>query len=321
MLVAAAAALALAACAKPHNQTYSEEKEQATLIHPASPAPAPTAAAGASGAATETDVATSTPKPPAAPSNAVAAPSPAATPMLAYAYDYAVEAPPSRIRGLVARRVAECAAAGPARCQVVGSNVSEQGKDEVTARLELKATPGWLAGFADRIAKDASDVGGRLTNQTVTSEDLSRQIVDTEAAVRAKTALRDRLQSLLETRPGSLQDLLKVEEELANVQGDLDATNSELAAMRERIATSDVTIEFSSAGVLSPQGAWSPVPHAISDFSGILAASIAAMIYVIAFAAPWLLVIGLPLWIFRKRIFRRRASTPPKPLDIPKPAP
>jgi hypothetical protein len=307
LALTAAALVTLSACKAGQPQTYAEQRAtvSAALKPPPQTAQSTLADADASGAQPA-----EAPKPPApAPANAVETSSPAATPMLAYAYDYAVEAPAERIRGLVAKRVAECTAAGPARCQVTGSNISEQSKDEVTARLQLKATPAWLAGYAERVAKDAAGAGGSLTNQTVTSEDLSRQIVDTEAAVRAKTALRDRLQALLETRPGSLEDLLKVEEELASVQGDLDATNSELAAMRERVATSDVTIEFSSAGVLSPQGSWSPIPHALSDVSGIFAASIAAIIYVIAFAAPWLLVIGLPLWIFRRRIFKRR----PKP--------
>lgn len=238
--------------------------------------------------------------------------------MLAYNYDYAIEAPPPRVRPLVLKIQSECVSAGPTRCQVTGSNISEQGGDRVIAKLELQATPAWLVGYADRIAKEAADAGGRLTNQTVGSEDLSRQIVDSAAQVRAKTALRDRLQKLLETHPGSVQDLLKVEEELATVQGDLDAANSELATMRERVATSQVTIAFASTGVLSPQGAWSPIPSAMSDVTSIFAQSIAAMIYIVAIAVPWLLVVGLPIWIFRRRIFKPRPQ-PTKPAESAKP--
>ena len=94
------------------------------------------------------------------------------------------------------------------------------------------------------------------------SEDLTRQIVDTEAAVRARTALRDRLQAILATRPGKLSDLLEVEKELARVQGELDATQSELAVMRTRVVTSLLTITYSSgASLMAPRGAMRLAPE------------------------------------------------------------
>ena len=248
------------------------------------------------------------------------APDPAATPMLAYSYEYGVEAPPSKIRDLIGREQAACVNAGAAACQVTGANISEAGRDSVTAKLTLKATPAWLKGYEGRLTEEAKAAGGRLTQSTVTSEDLSRQIVDTQAVVRAKTALRDRLQQMLDSRPGKLEDLVDLEEKLADVQGDLDATNSELAVMRERVATSDVTIDYDSAGVLAPQGVWSPVSRAVGGFLGILAGSIATMIDIVAVLFPWVVVIGLILWLLRKRLprFGRRSRPKPTPLDLPK---
>ena len=185
----------------------------------------------------------------------------------------------------------------------------------MTANLTLKATPAWLTGYEGRLATDAQGAGGKLTKTQVTTEDLSRQIVDTQAAVNAKTALRDRLLQMLQTRSADLSDLLAVQEKLSDAQGDLDATNSELATMKERIATSDVTIDYTSTGVLAPQGTWSPVGSAVTGASGVLAASIAVLIYAVAFLAPWVLIIGGLIWAFRKRIFR---PGKPKPVPAPK---
>jgi len=256
------------------------------------------------------------PAPPAqtAPASNAAPPAPSATPLLAYSYDYGVEAPPANIRILVSKAEAGCAAAGTTVCEITGVNISETGPDQVSAHLTLKATPAWLTGYEGRLATDAQGAGGKLTKTEVTTEDLSRQIVDTQAAVAAKTALRDRLLQMLQTRQGDLADLLAVQEKLADVQGDLDATTSELAAMRERIATSEVTIDYQSSGVLAPQGAWSPVGGAVTGAAGVLAASIAVLIYAVAFIAPWALIIGGLIWLFRKRLFRPRA---PKPAVVP----
>ena len=294
----------LTACERPAAQNAADQAAKVNLLKPpAAAAPSDTDASSAA----------------AARSSAPAAPNPAASPMLAYSYDYGVEAPAAKVRALMATHQAACDAAGPSVCQVTGAEASEDGKDQVSAKLTFRATPAWLKGYDDRLSQDAARVGGRLVKSAVTSDDLTRDIVDTDAAVKAKTALRDRLQAVLEQRPGQVEDLLKVEEELATVQGDLDATASELAVMRQRVATSDVTIEYDSAGVLAPQGVWSPVSNAIVSAAGILAGSLAAMIELVAGLAPWLLVVGLVVWLFRKRLPKwgraapKAAAAPPPP--------
>lgn len=241
---------------------------------------------------------------------------PASVPMLAYSYRYGIEAPPRAVRGLLARHEAACAAAGPTVCQVTSSQVQEYGQDEVRGALTLRAAPAWLKGFRAGLAGEAKSAGGRLAAVNVSSEDLSRQIVDTEAALRAKTTLRDRMQALLADRPGKLGDLIELERELARVQGEIDATQSELALMRTRVATSDVTISYASAGVLAPEGVLAPLSEALSDFLRIIVGTLAVMIRVIAALAPWVLAIGALLWVFRKRLpkirlRRRKAAEPP----------
>lgn len=245
-----------------------------------------------------------------APASAPARTSPAAVagPMLAYSYRYGVSAPARAVRGLLARHEAACAGAGPTHCQVIASSVSEAGEDRVSASLSFRAAPDWLGKFRAGLAGQAKAVGGKVVNATVTSDDLSRQIVDTEATLRAKAALRDRLQAMLGSRPGKLSDLLDVERELARVQGEIDAAQSELEMMRARVAMSEVTLSYESEGVLAPQGVFAPLARATSEFVGIIALGLAAMVRLVAWIMPWLVVIGTPAWIFRKRLFKGRLS-------------
>ncbi|WP_309645396.1 DUF4349 domain-containing protein [Phenylobacterium sp.] len=251
----------------------------------------------------------------AAPAQAPQAKVPAGVPMLAYSYDYGLTAPPKAIRALLARHEAACAKAGPAVCQVTGSSVTEEGPDRVVGQLSMRATPAWLTRFRTGLAGEAKDAGGRLVRASVASEDLSREIVDTEAMLRAKTTLRDRLQGLLASRPGKLADLVELERELARVQGELDSAQSQLAVMRQRVATSEIEVGYESAGVLAPQGVWAPLAAAFGDFVAILAVTLAGMVRFVAWTTPWLILLAGMAWLFRRRLtglFRRKTPKPPQ---------
>ena len=97
-----------------------------------------------------------------------------------------------------------------ARLQLVASNRTGDPQDSLRGSLSLRAEPEWLQRFVKGVQSDAISAAGRVTSQWTTTEDLTREIVDTEATLRAKRALRDRLQQLLATRPGSLADLLGI---------------------------------------------------------------------------------------------------------------
>lgn len=222
-------------------------------------------------------------------------------PQLAYSYDYMLSAPAKAIRGMVSRHEAACAQAGPSVCQITGSAVQEAGQDQITGTLTLRATPAWLTRFRGGLEGEAKTAGGRVTRATVQSEDLSRQIVDTEATIRAKATLRDRLQVLLATRPGKLSELLELERELAQVQGELDATQSELAVMRSRVATSELKLTYESVGVLAPQGVLAPLAEAVSGVAGIVVATLAVMVTALAWTAPWALLVGGAAWVYLRR--------------------
>ncbi len=145
--------------------------------------------------------------------------------------------------GVMDGHVAACRNAGPRVCQLVASRRDGDPQDSLHGSLSLRAEPQWLQRFIKGVQSDAVGAAGRVTSQWTTTEDLTREIVDTEATLRAKRALRDRLQQLLATRPGSLSDLLGVERELSRVQSEIDSTESNLTAMRTRVAMSALTIE------------------------------------------------------------------------------
>src|SRR5262249_41092836 len=155
-----------------------------------------------------------------------------------------LEIPSAGLAGVMDAHVRACQAAGPRLCQLVGASRNGDPDSQMNGSVNIRGEPNWLRTFMGGIGAQANAAGGRVLSQATTTEDLTRDIVDTEAHLRAQTTLRDRLQQLLRSRPGRLSDLLDVERELARVQGEIDSTQSNLAVMRTRVDMSELTISY-----------------------------------------------------------------------------
>jgi hypothetical protein len=224
---------------------------------------------------------------------------PLGLPLLAYRYSYGLEAPARALPGLLRRHEAACVSAGPATCQVIGASTATMGEDEVRGRLEIRARADWLQRFRGGLEADAKRADGRVSHTSVETEDLTRAIVDTEAQLRAKAALRTRLENLLASRPGKLAELLEVERELARVQGEIDSAQSQLSVMRARVLMSKLEIAYASEGRAVTDATLNPLAAAFRDFAGIVAMVLAAMVRVVAFLLPLLLVLVPLAWLIR----------------------
>lgn len=236
---------------------------------------------------------------------------PVAGAMLAYTYNAGLTLPFEHVRATMAAHEKVCVDAGPAVCQVLESSVEQPLGDVVNGVLHLRARPDFATDFAATLEGDAAKLKGRI-EQSRTSEDLTRQIIDTEASLRAKTTLRDRLQALLRDRPGRLSDLLETEQALANVQQEIDSAQSYLAEMRQRVATSKIVISYGTLPTGVGGGAFDPLGEAFTGFFRVSAYNLAAIITAIAALLPWF-AIGGPLVWFGWRLLKSRLPRAQKP--------
>jgi hypothetical protein len=245
---------------------------------------------------------------------------PAPVMYLAYSYQVGLELPAARVNAVMESHVQACQSAGPRLCQLVGSNVSGDPESYISGYVSIRGEPAWLRAFMNGLEAQADQAGGRLKSRTVQSEDLTRQIVDTEARLRAQTALRDRLQDLLRSRPGRLADLLEVERELARVQGEIDAVQSALAVMRTRVSMSELNLSYESRPQPVGSDTFEPLRDAFANFLGIVVGGFAAIIVIIAGLIPFAVVIVPIVWLllrWRKarggRFWRRNEPTAAPP--------
>ena len=226
---------------------------------------------------------------------------------LAYAYAMSLELPGDHLARTMDAHAAACRAAGLRVCQVVTAQREGDPASHVRGTLSLRAEPRWLERFMTNVDGDARGAGGRLVSKSTTTEDLTRAIIDTEAALRAKRTLRGRLEQLLASRPGKLADLLEVERELARVQTEIDSTDSNLAVMRTRVAMSELTVLYTSAARAVAGDTFAPLHRAVSSFIGTAIHGVAAIVTIVAMALPWAIVSLLAAWVVLWSL-RRRAT-------------
>lgn len=296
LLLTGAGALALAAC-------DGGGGDEATVSSPR--VGVMLEAAGNAAPAKMADMAQPAPTPGSEP----AAPEPGETAgaMLAYSYSMGIEAPKAAVPALKDAHEKACMEAGPKQCQVLGSSVNSWGEDSVYASLNLRAAPDWLAGFRETITADAGEAGGRVTADNVNTEDLTAYMVDLDARLEAKLALRDRIRQLLETRDGDLSDVLAAERALADVQGEIDSMTAQLAAARARVDMSALSISYQSDPETST-GVFKPLVEAFKDFFRTSVASLASAVNFVARAWPFFLIGLGVLFILRAWWRGRRAK-------------
>lgn len=231
-------------------------------------------------------------------------------PSLAYSHDFSIEAPADSIPDMMRRHEQLCIDSGPGQCQVLGSDLQSEGRDRASGRLEMRATPAWVRMFRPGLAADARNAGGELRATGTDTEDLTRPIADTDAALKSKIEVRDRLRAMLK-RPGDLEDVMRVEQELQRVQAEIDAAQSSLNQLNTRVEAVRVSVDYASIAPVVPENAGKPFRDASGAFVRTFMGVTAGLVWIAAVALPFVIIFGPIVWMIASR--RRKAVVAPNP--------
>lgn len=125
---------------------------------------------------------------------------------------------------------------------------SRSDHDERSARLILRVP---AASFEEALEKLGAL--GRVTRRSVSSQDVTEQVIDLEARLRNRVALRDRLVELLD-RAAQVQDILAIEAELNRVQADIDSMEGRRKALAGQVDMASITLDLSRTPIPGPLG-------------------------------------------------------------------
>ena len=167
---------------------------------------------------------------------------------------------------------------------------------------------------ADALDRLMDDIGGlaHVVERSVQVVDATEEAVDLDARVASQQVSVDRVRALL-AQATSIGDVVSVESELTRREADLDSLTGRLAALRDQVALSTLSVDVRRVGAPPP-----PDARAVGFLGGFasgwegLRALGAGTGAVVGFVLPFLPVLGLLLvlgWLARRVIGRRVLAT------------
>ncbi|EDL48895.1 DUF4349 domain-containing protein [Erythrobacter sp. SD-21] len=301
LFLASLSGLTLASCSD--GKTY-EETEAVATMDIAEPAYAPARSSGEDAMAELAPVAP--PPPPGSGQTrtetippSASSPVTVAMPQVAYTYAYGFRVPPDLIRPMQEKHADMCEAKGPQVCRIVSMNSGESEGDYAYGSLQIAIASGEARTFGKALTATTEGMKGELVSSSIQGEDLSKRIVDTEARLRARTVLRDRLMEVLRNRKGTVAELVEAERGVAQVNEEIDQARSWLTQMRGRVAYSTMTLEY-EAGTPTEGGFLDPIRGAWGSLAAIFGNLIALLMLLVTVVLP----MGLLVW-GAVRLFKR----------------
>ena len=179
---------------------------------------------------------------------------------------------------------------------ITNSSISG-GRDQIRqATIELK-----IPSPKYNDAVESLSTIGKVETVTSNAQDIGEEFVDVTARVTNARRLEDRLISLLANKTGKLDEVLRVERELARVREEIERYEGRLRYLSSRVAMSTLTITVHEpAPILGNNPGENPIAAALRrawrNFIGLLAGVIASLGVVIPLA-----LIGLGGWYGYRR--------------------
>lgn len=181
-----------------------------------------------------------------------------------------------------------------------------------TARLVVRVPS---ASFEDA-TRDLEGVATLLSSST-TGEDVSTEVVDVDARIRAQRASVARVEALLD-QAVDLQQVISIERQLASRQADLDSLVARQKYLADQTALSTITVAIEQPDGDEPkeddeEGGFA---SGLEDGWASFVDGLVVALTVVGFLLPWLIlvaVLGLPTWLALRRRAGRRPASPPAP--------
>ncbi|MBD1814903.1 DUF4349 domain-containing protein [Microcoleus vaginatus DQ-U2] len=184
-----------------------------------------------------------------------------------------------------------------------------------TASVQIRVPQEQLETTLEALAKL-----GTVENRSLTAEDVTDQLVDSEATLRNLRKSEEMVLKIME-RSGSVGDVLKVSQELSNIRESIERIDAQLKSWRNQVAYSTISLTLQTAVSAQPtpepslglrvQETWGKATHSVGELTlGLFGLGIWLLAY-----SPYFLLIGAAVYGFNR--FKKQDSVPtiqePKP--------
>lgn len=233
---------------------------------------------------------------------------PVSLPQLTYSYVLSYVLPGDKIAAAQNAHRDMCEDMGPARCQLLALERGVGEEQSNNAKLRLRVATADARRFQVLLDHEVSEAGGRAENAKISTDEVSKQIVDTEARIRQRELLVARLTELLRKRQGRVADLLEAERNVTQAQEELDQARGWLGELKGRVAMSEFEIGYAAiAPSASSQTLGTYLGEAAQGSGAVFQVGLRALLSLAIYLLPWFLLLGVPVLALRTLRKRRIA--------------
>jgi anti-sigma factor RsiW len=156
---------------------------------------------------------------------------------------------------------------------------------------------------------------GRVQNETQSGEEVTQQHADLVARLKNARETEERLRAILHDRTGKVEEVLKVEEQISSVRGEIESMEAQQATLEHRVefATVDLQLmEEYKEQLTSPSTSASTRMHNafIAGIRNAAASGLGLVLFLAEFGPVilfWVVVLGLPAVLLLGRYRKARA--------------
>lgn len=218
---------------------------------------------------------------------------------LAYSHQLDLEMPPAMVGPRFERARDACLNNPAFGCLLLSADL-RSGNGYPRASLTVRLPHGQVEAFEQSVlaplpGETAGDTS--VQSRSTSAEDLTQALLDVDHRLSELTQYRDRLMELAKRSDAKVEDLIKVESELAATQSQIEAMVAQQKHLNEQVATEKLTIDLTARQSIG--SAENPIVRVWYDSTRILSENIAGALRAIIATLPWLVPLVLLIQILR----------------------
>lgn len=188
----------------------------------------------------------------------------------------------------------------------IKANRQDQGRASGTVMVRVQPTRYFQT-------LDALRIIGKVEQEGVATQDVTREFADLEARLTNKRQLESRMREILRTRASKMEDLLEAEQQLSRVTEQIEQMEGQRRYFQQMVSMSTITVElheplvFTKAIEAPKPGLFAPVAVAARSSVELLVQLLALLVSALVFLSPWL-ILGAGTWVAIRRMVTRRKA-------------
>lgn len=193
----------------------------------------------------------------------------------------------------------------------MASSTQSKGQgDKLRVEMTLRIPSGSFAKFMSFLEEL-----GDVKYKRIYTEDVTQQYIDLSAKVESLTIQEKRLQEIL-SQATKVEDLLRIEQEIARVRGEIDSYTGQLRYLTNKVELSTIELTLQETGlereelkVANIDGTWSKSQSAFIASINQLLTMLSSLVVAIFALLPFLVIAALAIilfLVFRKKLTKRK---------------